>query len=646
MVTKELLIKTSVVIVCFVAGVILAYFYQPQSKSMQIYSQALNDYEQGRYQNAYYLFSKISFSSKLKPYAIFRQSMCANKLGDKKAEKKQYQMLFNNYTKNRLSLRAKYLTAQMLVDENPELAKKYFEEILEKHPNSDYAIASEYYNGLLLMKKYKNTNIIPKSDKNKIEMAFRHYLEKAPQGRLALNAANYWQTLGTEILSDDYLLMAKTYYLFEDYEKAKELIAKVRLEEGWVLDVKNSYALKNYARIKKLIPYGLKNYMAYANASEIKDVVDIYIKISDSKKSAIDYLYQNSAAKGKDYVWSLKCNAAPKEYQLGCYKELYANYPNGSYGANALSNIFFDRIIANDYKNAEKIGNDYINKFPKEKTAPMVKYWLAKISERKNNYELSSMKYKEIIAEYPDDYYAYRAYLSLKQSKATLLNTSIKPQPIEYPYKTGDDRIIQLAELGDYELIDLITDDEFIKSWVYYKKGEISHSMLIAREAMEKLETKPDRNDPRWRLVYPVYYYDTIIKSSNHPQLILALIREESYFNPNAVSSVGARGLMQLMPATAEDFGVNADELFNPGINIRTGISYYIKLRNMLNGKDISAIASYNGGIGSIKKWQTSIVYNDTDEFIEQIPYAETKNYVKKVFRSYWNYTRIYTAAN
>ena len=62
----------------------------------------------------------------------------------------------------------------------------------------------------------------------------------------------------------------------------------------------------------------------------------------------------------------------------------------------------------------------------------------------------------------------------------------------------------------------------------------------------------------------------------------------------------------------------------------------------MLNNLDISAIAAYNGGIGSIGNWQKNLNYADTDEFVEQIPYPETKNYVKKVFRSYWNYLRIY----
>ena len=177
--------------------------------------------------------------------------------------------------------------------------------------------------------------------------------------------------------------------------------------------------------------------------------------------------------------------------------------------------------------------------------------------------------------------------------------------------------------------------------------------MLVARDAMDKIQDKPDKYDLRWRLVYPVIFYDDIKKyadeTGNNPPLMLALTREESYFDPLAQSIVGASGLMQLMPSTANEInlkyklGLNiSDALFNPYKNIKLGNYYYEFLRRNLEGYDISSVAAYNGGIGSIQKWKTTLHYNDTDEFVEQIPYPETQNYVKKVFRSYWNYIRIY----
>ena len=87
---------------------------------------------------------------------------------------------------------------------NPEEAKKVFETIISKNPNSDYAIASEYYSGLIDLKMYEKEKIFPLSAKNDIQNHFRHYLKKAPSGRLALKVAKDWEGMDVEILKDDY----------------------------------------------------------------------------------------------------------------------------------------------------------------------------------------------------------------------------------------------------------------------------------------------------------------------------------------------------------------------------------------------------------------------------------------------------------
>ena len=127
-------------------------------------------------------------------------------------------------------------------------------------------------------------------------------------------------------------------------------------------------------------------------------------------------------------------------------------------------------------------------------------------------------------------------------------------------------------------------------------------------------------------------------------------MREESHFNPSAISSANAYGLMQILPGTANDVAkwnklppVVPAELLNPDTNIRFSTTYLSFLKNKFNGNMAFAVASYNGGYGSVQRWIDKNDYNqDIDEFVENIPYPETQNYVKKVFRSYWNYMRIY----
>ena len=127
--------------------------------------------------------------------------------------------------------------------------------------------------------------------------------------------------------------------------------------------------------------------------------------------------------------------------------------------------------------------------------------------------------------------------------------------------------------------------------------------------------------------------------------MILSIIREESHFNPEIISPVGAVGLMQLMPATANEiaasYGISVN-LTNPKNNIRLGSLYYTKMKNSLWGKDAYAIMAYNGGWYSVVNWKKHLKYTDMDDFIEKIPYLETQMYVKKVLRSYWNYSNIY----
>lgn len=637
----------------FACGV-FALNYQSEEKTEEIYKAALEDFEKGDFQNSYYLFSKISIFSNLKPIAIFHRAECAKMLDDKKSEIKQYEILFNNYPKHKLSLKAKYLTAQKLVNDKPDIAKRYFDQIIKFAPNTDYAIASEYYTGLILKNKYKGKDI-PKSVKEDIENNFRHYIKNAPSGRLALNAVNQWLDLSNDILPDDYTLMANTCYLFGEYEKANELLKKSDFTNSWALQAKTAFALNDYKTLKTSVEQGLANNSSYVSEDEIIEAVDKYILANGSS----DYLLGITKGKGKDYLMNLKCQKLDAQNQTTCYSKLYLDYPTGRFSADALANIFFAKIKSGDLQSAVKIGHDHLNKFPKVKTSPMIMFWLGKIYERQNNYTEYTNYYKNTIEKFPDSYYAYRAYLRLKNIHGAIIHTGFKPQPVQYPYDyTKNNIIVKLVNLGDYNIIgEFAGDDGFIKSWVLYKKGDYASSVITARDAMDKLSVKPDKYDLRWRLVYPVLYYDYVKKygekTGNNLPLMTAIIREESHFDPLIQSSVGASGLMQLMPATASEInskyslGLNiSDALFNPEKNIELGNFYYEFLRKNLEGYDVSSIAAYNGGIGSLKTWKTSLNYNDTDEFIEQIPYPETKNYVKKVFASYWNYVRIYTESN
>lgn len=618
-------------ILCVLSGFCFTKIHQPNAQTLKIYKQALQDYQNKDYQNSYYLFSKIGVTSNLRPAAIYRQSLCARELGDSKSELSAYQTFLRYYPKNKLADEVKYKAAQILIETEPQTALNYFEEIMNSDADKNYKAASQYY-----VAKIKSKS----SDNIEIEQAYRHYLQKYPDGRLAADVADSWLNLKTNISSQDYVLLAKAYYNAGKNSLAAEMISNADVADSWAMKASLAKKFGYNSQLKDLVYQGVTDYPDKVSKLDYQNAVMDYLKTEPTLYIAASNLTNTAKGKNKDYIWSLKCRYAPYNEKLNCYNELYSNYPKTEYYEDIIPNVVLYRALNKDYQGANNAAQDFIKNYPSSSKIPMVMFWLAK-SDKQN----AQTYYKQIFNNYPDNYYAYRAFWELSNIKTATANAQLEYKPVEYPAKHSG-VLYNLQLVGDYELIEKYTDDEFVKSWAQFQKGNYSQSINTAKSAIDKLEVKPPKNDIRWRLAYPMVYYDQIQTYSkqygNNTALILGLIREESHFNSNAQSGVGAAGLMQLMPSTALEIDGSASDLLTPETNIKLGNMYYSKLHNELNGLDVSAIAAYNGGIGSVQNWKNRLIYNDTDEFIEQIPYEETRNYVKKVFASYWNYTRIY----
>lgn len=126
------------------------------------------------------------------------------------------------------------------------------------------------------------------------------------------------------------------------------------------------------------------------------------------------------------------------------------------------------------------------------------------------------------------------------------------------------------------------------------------------------------------------------------PIIVLSLIRQESAFNPNASSRVGARGLMQLMPATAKRFNrkVQVAQLNQPKINVELGTKYLRELFLKFDGNLIYTLGSYNAGENRIIRWKKELFRNENPlATIESIPFEETRNYVKLIYRNHFFYS-------
>ncbi|HXZ89381.1 MAG TPA: transglycosylase SLT domain-containing protein [Candidatus Binataceae bacterium] len=183
-------------------------------------------------------------------------------------------------------------------------------------------------------------------------------------------------------------------------------------------------------------------------------------------------------------------------------------------------------------------------------------------------------------------------------------------------------------------------------------------------DALEMAQRMVKRNelDPlvAERLRYPRAYWDLIGSAAGRneldPLLVAALIRQESLFNPQARSVSDARGLMQLLPSTAEHYASAAGvmpsplDLYDPGVSVQIGTTYLRQLLVMFNGDVFKAVAAYNGGEHAVAGW-TAKYPGDDDQFVENIGFHETRDYVKKVIGGLREYRLLYqpraaTAAN
>jgi soluble lytic murein transglycosylase-like protein len=173
------------------------------------------------------------------------------------------------------------------------------------------------------------------------------------------------------------------------------------------------------------------------------------------------------------------------------------------------------------------------------------------------------------------------------------------------------------------------------------------------RKAWPQLATVEQDSAPAYflRMYYPLKYGDEIDEYAKErgldPNLVRALILQESYYNPKAKSRVGATGLMQLMPPTAKEHASRmsipfaVSRLENPEVNVRIGTYHLKMLVNMFSGNTYLAVAAYNAGQGNVLKWRRAAPKKPIDEFIESIPFQETRNYVKRVTMLRSSYARL-----
>lgn len=306
--------------------------------------------------------------------------------------------------------------------------------------------------------------------------------------------------------------------------------------------------------------------------------------------------------------------------------------------------------------------------------APKALYWTGKWANELGKQDAAQTAFTQTIRHYPQSYWAWRSAVKLGWdvgdfNQVRPLTPVLDLSEMYNPLPMGSEALQELYFLGQYQDAQLLLQSEisqhqqltvkeqFTEGILKLHLGQYSDGMqeiwdLSKRETpQEKQQWEALRQtDAYWHGLFPFPYQDKILKYSKqekiNPLLVISVMRKESTFNPEIDSVVGAIGLMQIVPPTAEwvaeQIKLPDYSLTNPEDNIKIGTWYLSHNHHRYKDSSLLAVASYNAGTGNVSNWLERYGIDNQDRFVEQIPFAETKDYVEGVFGNYWNYLRLY----
>lgn len=588
----------------------------------------------------------------LAPYVLLKQAQAQELLGEEGKASDLRQKVVKEYSKQAAAAKALYLIAlpeyqDKAIAEFPShpLTWEIIRKRLQENPNQPQL-------QLVLAKyAYDQLGIVPVLD----QMVNNSTLKPEE-----------WQIIGT------------AYWQNSEFGKAATAYAKAsrtpqnyyRVARGLQVDGKRPEAVVMYQQLVKTFPDAKETGTALMRLAEIAPV----------RKDALPYLNQVISKfpdkAGTALVEKIKIlqtqdqKAASEALNL-----LLTKYGNSEEAAEYRWKMAEQKAKAKDYKGAWQWAEPIPKNNPNSILAPRASFWVAKWATKLGKNQEAKQAYEYTISNFPYSYYSWRAAATLGLNVGNF-NTvrKMNPQvvPIQRPlptagsetfkelYLLGQDRDAWLQWQTEFQnKMQPTVAEEFTDGLMQLVKGENTKGI----DQISKLE---DRETPQeqaeyqalskqityWQARYPFPYLKEIEtwsqKRQLNPLLVTALIRQESRFETKVRSTAGATGLMQVLPSTAQwiapqiKFDTKKIDLQNPNNNIMFGTWYLDHTHQQYGNNSLLAIASYNAGPGNVSKWLPTLPNEDPDEFVESIPFDETKNYVRQVFGNYWNYLRLY----
>lgn len=358
------------------------------------------------------------------------------------------------------------------------------------------------------------------------------------------------------------------------------------------------------------------------------------------------------------------------------YHLLTERFPNSIYAPSAHWREAWMNYRMHHYAEAGKLMDEQIVRYGAGVEASSALYWRGRIYEDdEHNFPQAVNYYRALTANYCNFYYG-----NLAKQRLTVLGNQPAVAPalaissvrkLQIPDLAGvvpedDPHVIRAKLLANAALNEYIGPEIAASSgsaqWgalaqaqIYSSYGEYTRALQSMKHSGISFFSLPTTEVPTgyWKLMFPQPYWNDIVSDSQKegldPYFVASLIRQESEFNAGAVSPAHAFGLMQLLPSVGKENakkegmkGFQPAQLLNPTVNLRLGTRNLKQVLDRFGGQPEYALAAYNAGDVPVRQWMANGEYKDIAEFVESIPYTETREYVQAIMRNREMYRMLY----